>query len=77
MGEWFFPDKSSLGSNDAGGNIYQDRTGATVRLHRRNGAIGPTGLYHCVIPDSSGVDQTLFVGAYTIRENSNLIRVLI
>ena len=72
MGEWFSPDGTALGSKGAGGNIYRDRTGATVRLHRRNDATGPTGLYHCVIPDSSGVDQTLFVGIYTIRENSKL-----
>ena len=43
-----------------------------MRLHRRNGATGPTGLYQCVIPDSSGVEQTLFVGIYTTRENSKL-----
>ena len=80
MGEWFFPNKTALGSNGAGGDIYHERTGAesassmsdaTVRLHRRNGATGPTGLYHCVVPDSSGVDQTLFLGIYTTRENSN------
>ena len=78
MGEWFFPNGTALGSS---GHIYHDRTGAesassmseaTVRLHRRNGATGPTGLYQCVIPDSSGVDQTLFVGIYTTRENSKL-----
>ena len=81
MGEWFFPSDTALGSNGAGENFYHDRTGAdsassmsdaTVRLHRRNSATGPTGLYHCVIPDSSGVDQTLFVGIYTNRENSKL-----
>ena len=80
MGEWFFPSGTALGSNGAGGDIYRDRTGAdsasstndaTVTLNRRNGATGPTGLYYCVIPDSSGVDQTLFVGIYIIRENSN------
>ena len=79
MGEWFFSNGTALGSNGAGGDIYHDRTGAesasstsdaTVRLHRRNGATGPTGLYHCVIPDSSGVEQTLFVGIYTSSENS-------
>ena len=68
IGEWFFPDDTALGSSGAGGDIYRDRTGAdptssmsdaTVRLNHRNGATGPTGLYHCVIPDSSGVEQTL------------------
>ena len=81
MGEWFFPNGTAVGSNFAGGNIYRGRTGAesassmsdaTLRLHRRNDATGPTGLYHCVVPDSSGLDQTLFVGIYTIGENSKL-----
>ena len=72
MGEWFFPNGTALGSKGAGGNVYRDRTSATVRLHRRNAATGPTGLYHCVIPDSSGVEQTLFVGIYTTSDNSKL-----
>ena len=83
MGDWFFPNGTPLDGYNAHGDIlfYCDRTGAesassmsdaTVRLHRRNGATGPTGLYHCVIPDSSGVNQTLFVGIYTNRENSKL-----
>ena len=43
-----------------------------MRLHRRRSVTGPTGLYHCVIPDGSGVNQTLFVGIYTSIENSEL-----
>ena len=34
-----------------------------VRLHRRTG--GVSGIYHCVIPDQSGVNQTLSVGLYS------------
>ena len=33
---------------------------------------GLTGLYRCVIPDRSRVDQTLIVGLYSSRENSEL-----
>ena len=82
MGEWFFLDKAALRSRGAGGNIYRSRTGAestssmsdaTVRLNRRNGATGPTGLYRCVISDSYGVEQTLFVGIYTSNVNSKLM----
>ena len=35
-----------------------------VQLHRRTG--GVSGIYHCVIPDQSGVNQTLYVGLYAI-----------
>ena len=34
-----------------------------VRLHRRTG--GVSGIYHCEIPDQSGVNQTLSVGLYS------------
>ena len=35
-----------------------------ARLHRRTG--GVSGIYHCVIHDQSGVNQTLYVGLYAI-----------
>ena len=35
-----------------------------VQLHRRTG--GVSGIYRCVIPDQSGVSQTLNVGLYAI-----------
>ena len=35
-----------------------------VQLHRRTG--GVSGIYRCVIPDQSGVNQTLYVGLYAI-----------
>ena len=35
-----------------------------VRLHVRGG--GMSGIYHCEIPDQSGVNQTLYVGLYAI-----------
>ena len=82
IGNWFFPNNFALGSSGSGGGIYQDRTGgdsaapqtaATVRLNHRNGATGPTGLYRCVISDSYGVEQTLFVGIYTSNVNSKLM----
>ena len=82
IGNLFFPNNFALGSSVSGGGIYQDRTdgdpaapqtAATVRLNHRNGATGPTGLYRCVISDSYGVEQTLFVGIYTSNVNSKLM----
>lgn len=32
-----------------------------VRLHRRNNAMSPTGLYQCLAPDASGVTQIISV----------------
>ena len=35
-----------------------------VRLHRRDK--GVSGIHHCVVPDQSGVNQTLYVGLYSL-----------
>ena len=47
---------------------------SAVNLGRRDNmnTSGLTGLYRCVIPDRSGVDQTLIVGIYSSRKNSEL-----
>ena len=78
IGEWLFPNGTTLDNNGVGGNIYHDRTGATVRYIV---GIVPLdqllGLYHCVIPDSFGVDQTLFVGIYTTSLEKQWIKALI
>ena len=33
-----------------------------VLLHRREG--GVEGIYHCVIPDTMNVNQTVYIGVY-------------
>ena len=40
------------------------------------GAMGPTGIYHCVIPGANRVDQTLYIGLYT-NTNSNGKQIII
>ena len=83
MGMWFFPDGREVISRSSGQDIYRMRSGAesttstrlaAVTLGHRNSsaASGPMGLYRCVIPDSSGVDQTLTVGIYSSHDNSKL-----
>ena len=32
-----------------------------LRLRLKKGTISPTGVYHCVIPDISGKNQTIFI----------------
>ena len=43
--------------------FYRNRGQSVVRLHRRRG--GVPGIYHCVIPDTAGVNQTIYIGVYT------------
>ena len=68
-----------MGGRGSSDGIYRTRSRAeptklaTVMLGRRNdrvNASGPAGLYRCVIPDRSGVDQILIVGIYISSENS-------
>ena len=79
---WYFPNGREVSSRSSGNDIYRSRSGAgsksstrlaTVMLGRQNpNASGPTGLYRCVIPDRSGVEQTLILGIYSSSENSEL-----
>ena len=34
-----------------------------VRMNRRRG--GVNGIYRCEIPDTAGVNQTIYIGVYT------------
>ena len=44
-------------------DFYRNRGPSVVRMHRRRG--GVTGIYRCVIPDATGVNQTMYIGLYT------------
>ena len=62
LGNWFFPNGTRVPSSDRR-DIYKDRGQSVVRLNRRRG--GEEGIYHCEIPDSLNVTQTIYIGVYT------------
>ena len=64
LGYWYFPNGTQVPTNDTGWLFYITRGPGVVRLHRRTR--GVSGIYHCVIPDQSGVNQTLDVRLYAI-----------
>lgn len=66
VGEWYFPNNGSAVSRVQGGgdSIYRDRGPSVVRLHRRDNAMRPTGVFRCEIPDASGTSQNIYVGVY-------------
>ena len=68
-GAWHYPNGTSLSSM---GMVYQERSRATVRLLRSSGHI-PFGLYHCIIPDKSNVNHSLYVGIYSSNEGALII----
>ena len=65
LGEWYFPNNgSAVRVNSAGDNMYRNRGLIVVRLHRRNNAMMPTGVFRCEIPDANGVFKNIYIGVY-------------
>ena len=62
-GSWFFPNATIVHSKSALWDIYRNRGKMVVRLNRIRG--GEDGIYHCEIPDSVNVTQTIYIGVYT------------
>ena len=59
---WFFPNKTRVLSSGNNTDFFRDRGEMVVRLNRRRG--GVDGIYHCEIPDSMNVIQTIYIGVY-------------
>ena len=64
LGNWYFPNGTEVPPDSTGWNFSITRGSGVVQLHHRTG--GVSGIYRCVIPDQSGVNQTLYVGLYAI-----------
>ena len=76
-GDWYFPDGSELGNSSLGGDIYRSRGDMRVNLHRRNNAMGPSGIYRCDIATDAvhddndlSVRETVYVGLYASGGNT-------
>ena len=77
--EWYYPNGTPLRTMGTSDSLYRTRRdadpGETVLggalLHRRNNAMSPTGIYHCIIRDANSMDQTLYVGIYTSDTNGS------
>ena len=63
LGDWYYPNGTGVANSGEMWDFYRNRGPSVVLLHRRRG--GVTGIYRCVIPDATGVNQTMFIGAYT------------
>ena len=63
--QWFFPNGSQVPNNLA---LPYRRTKGILPgrvILNRNSDSTTTGIFHCDIPDASGVTQSLYVGIYT------------
>ena len=71
IGVWYYPNGTEVPSFDGSINdqsaprpVFSKRFNGQIALARRDGLAGVEGLYKCIIPDETGVNQTLVVGAY-------------
>ena len=64
IGNWFFPNGTRVVSAGNNWDFYRTRGQMVVNMIRRVG--GEDGIYHCVIPDAENVNQTIYIGVYTL-----------
>ena len=62
LGNWFYPNETRVPNSKDQWNFYRERKRMVVNLNRRRG--GEEGIYHCEIPDSVNVTQTIYIGVY-------------
>ena len=62
MGMWISPEGTEIPSQSINGPYFVSRgDDGTINLNRLNRNIAaPFGLFYCVVPDASGINQTLF-----------------
>ena len=63
IGNWFFPNGTRVPSGSRQWDFFRTRGPSVVRLHRVGG--GLSGIHHCIIPDTTNVTQTIYIGLYT------------
>ena len=63
LGNWFFPNGTRIPPSDKQWDFHRTRDQMVVYLHRRRG--GAEGIYRCLIPDTFGLIQSLYIGVYS------------
>ena len=63
-GEWFFPNGTMVPIKLTATTFYRNRgrDDGTVNLNRLStNVMSPTGLFCCVVPDATGINQTVCI----------------
>ena len=80
FGDWYYPNETMVPRDDFDYSFYRSRRDSVTSsnvlggalLHRRFDAIGPTGIFHCVIPGIDEINQMLYVGLYIDASNGKV-----
>ena len=77
LGNWIFPNGTKVPSDNANRtqwDFYRTRGQMVVYMHRRRG--GVEGIYHCEIPDTMNVIQTIYIGVYSASTGEYMYTLL-
>ena len=69
-GLWRFPGGADVTESESADFLFT-RGYSSLLLNRRNSAMGPTGIYTCLIPDARDVLHTLYFGIYNASGGKN------
>ena len=74
IGVWYLPNGSPVPTQSGAIPLqsYNTNVIGQVGLLRRGGLASFQGLYSCIIPNENGVNQTLYVGVYTVSTFDNI-----
>ena len=73
MGEWYFPDMSTVRTEGEGDSFFRSRGPSVVRLYRRYNVMMPTGDFYCEVPDARGVNQRTYITIVAGSYNSSIL----
>ena len=70
QGGWYYPNGSAVPPAAGGATLFASRSGqGYIGLNQRNNfsenGLNVDGVYNCEVPDSSGMNETLYVGIYS------------
>ena len=72
LGEWLFPNGTTVKINSTGDDFYRNRGASVVNLNWRDNSRIPTGLFCCVIPNPENPELRACIGVYPEDEGNHL-----
>ena len=72
---WEFPNGSDVAEDTIAG-VYFTRGFSSIHLNRKSSAVGPTGVYKCLLPDATSMPElkTLYIGVYEDETAGELLK---
>ena len=74
IGVWYYPNGTEVPLFDgeftdssAPTPVFSKRFSGQIALARKGALVGYEGLYKCIIPNENGMEQSLVIGAYTVK----------